>query len=94
MFKEQKQKERQQQHGGPKGRPDAEAGAVGDAEARHEGTAGTSDTDRQGHDAGATACAGRHGDGQGSVAEPQQQTAELATVVADQPGHCGHVEER
>lgn len=83
-----------QEHGRPEIGYHAETGAVGNAEARHEGAAGPSGADRQGHDAGTATRPGRHGDGQGSVAEPEQQGAERATVAAHQPGHSGDVEER
>lgn len=84
----------EQQHGRPQIGHYAKTGTVGDAEARHEGATGSGGADRQGHEPGATARARRDGDGQGPVAEPQQQGSERAAVVAHKPRHCGHAEER
>lgn len=83
-----------QKYGGSENRQHAKTGTVGDAETGHEGTAGTSRADHQGHDPSTTARARRHGDGQGPIAEPEQQDAERATSVAHQPRHSGHAEER
>lgn len=82
-----------QKHGGPQIRQHAKTSPVGDAEARHEGTARASRADHQGHDPGSETRAGRHGDGQGPAAEPQQQGAERAALVAHQPGHRDHAED-
>lgn len=82
-----------QEHGGPESGRYAKTGATGDAQTRHEGAHGPGGADHQGHDPGAAAGAGRHGDGQRSIAESQQQSVERATSVAYQPGHRGHVEE-
>lgn len=83
----------EQQHGGPQIGHYAKTSAVGNAEARHEGTAGPGRADRQGHEPRATARARRHGDGQGPVAESEQQSSERATVAAHKPRHSVHAEE-